>query len=421
MVKGAKKEKWGMDMSKFNQYFLMNAEVIKTYAKERLDIFTKTAVLTSKEIGDGNLNYVFRVWEEATGKSVIVKQAGPVARISPDIKIATDRNRIEAEILMKQNELAPGLVPIVYDYDEVMSCCCMEDLSEYDVMRTALMRHEIFPEFAEHISTFMVNTLLLTSDVCMDHKVKKNLVKNYINPELCEITEDLVYTEPYHDIAKRNNVYPPNAKFVKQELYEDQALHLEVAKCKFDFMNHAQALLHGDLHTGSIFIKQGSTKIFDPEFAFYGPIGYDIGNVIANMLFAWNNGNAVIEDAYEKDRYLGWIESSIMQIIDLFITKYNSLYEAQVKDVMAKTSGFKNWYLEAILSDAAAVTGLELIRRTVGLANVKDITVLPEKERILAERICICLAKNYIMNRKQFKSGGDFVSALKTAVEYVTA
>lgn len=116
-------------------------------------------------------------------------------------------------------------------------------------MRYALMNHEIFPRFAEDISTYMVNTLLKTTDVAMEHKAKKALVKSFINPELCEITEDLVLTEPYNDCNHRNNVFPPIAGFVKRELYEDEALKLAVAKIKFEFMNNAQALIHGDLHT----------------------------------------------------------------------------------------------------------------------------------------------------------------------------
>ena len=72
---------------------------------------------------------------------------------------------------------------------------------------------------------------------------------------MCEITEDLVLTEPYNDIKKRNIIIPENGEFVRKELYEDKKLHIEIAKLKFDFMNNAQALIHGDLHTGSIFVK----------------------------------------------------------------------------------------------------------------------------------------------------------------------
>lgn len=403
-------------MAKFETYFLMNDEDVKEYAKEKLDIFAKDAELTSKEIGDGNLNYVFRVKEEKTGKSVIIKQAGGEARISSDIKLSTDRTRIEADILKKQGELAPGLVPEVYLYDPIMCSCAMEDLHNYTIMRTALMNHKKFPHFADQISTFMVNTLLGTTDVCMEHKAKKEQVKNYINPELCEISEDLVYTEPFNDLAKRNNVFEPIADFVKKELYEDTKLHLEAAKCKFEFMNNAQSLIHGDLHTGSIFINDESTKVFDPEFAFYGPMGYDIGNVVANMFFAWNNGKATIEDQTENDDFTSWIEESVETMIDMFITKYNAYYDEHVVDHMAKTPGFKQWYLDTILRDTAAVAGFELIRRIVGLANVKDITSIADTDkRIKAEKICILTAKDFILNRESFRTGKDFVNALKKA------
>ena len=230
--------------------------------------------MRTKEIGDGNLNYVFRVIDDK-GNSVIVKHAGETLRISSEMTISVDRNRIESEILILQDKYAPGTVPKIYMYDTVMCACIMEDLSDHQLMRYAMMEHKIFPRFADDITTFMVNTLLMTTDVVMEHKEKKALVKSFINPELCEITEDLVLTEPYFDNKGRNLVFEPNKDFVQKELYSDKALHLEISKLKFDFMNNAQALLHGDLHTGSIFIKEDSTKVFDPEFAFYGPIGYD--------------------------------------------------------------------------------------------------------------------------------------------------
>ena len=277
-------------------------------------------------------------------------------------------------------------MPKIYGYDTVMCACAMEDLSDHALMRYALMRHETFPRFAEDISTYMVNTLLKTTDVAMEHKEKKAMVKSFINPELCEITEDLVLTEPYNDCNHRNNVFPPIADFVKKELYEDEALKLAVAKIKFEFMNNAQALIHGDLHTGSIFVKQDSTRVFDPEFAFYGPMGYDIGNVVANMIFAWDNGRAAGADAF--------------------------------CDWCLKAPGFKEFYLESVLSDTAAYAGTELIRRTVGMANVKDVTTIAdEAKRAHAEKVNILCAKDYIMNRTAFKNGADFIAAVTRADE----
>lgn len=405
-------------MSRFSSYFLMKPEDVKEYVLEKLAIFDKDAKLESVEIGDGNLNYVFRVWEEATGKSVIVKQAGEELRISKDFNISKDRNRIEVEVLTLQNKLCPGLVPQIFLYDPTMNCFSMEDLSDYEVMRKALLKHEIFPQFAQDISTFLVNTLFLTSDRVMDSKEKKELVKKYVNPQLCaDITEALVYTEPYDDNLKRNLVFPPNQEFVEKELYQDKALHLEVAKLKYDFMNNAQSLVHGDLHTGSVFIKQGSTKVMDPEFAFYGPMGYDIGNVVANMIFAWANGDATMEEGNGKKTYLAWVEQTVVDTVDLFKKKYLAAFDKHVVEPMAKTPGYKEYFLDTILADTAGVTGIEMIRRTVGLAQVKDLTTIPDRQkRARAEKIVILAAKEFIMQRSGFPDGKSYLDCLKKIV-----
>ncbi len=401
-------------MSKFDKYFLMSPSDVADYAAEKLSIFEGDADLDSKEIGDGNLNYVFRVWDKKSEKSVIIKQAGYTARISDDFKLSPDRNRIEAETLRFQGDLAPGLVPIVYKYDDIMSCCSMEDLSDYTIMRQALLQHRVFPKFAEHITTFMVNTLLLTSDVFLNHQEKKSLVKSYTNPELCEITEDLVYTEPFNDYKHRNDVFPPNLDWVKKELYSDNELKLEVAKLKFEFLTNAQALIHGDLHTGSIFVNGNSTKVIDPEFAFYGPMGYDIGNIIANMIFAWVNADATMDNEEECINFKNWVENTICEIIDKFKAKFLKVWKEEAKEILAKTPGFAQWYLSQVIHDTAAVAGLELCRRIVGMAHVKDITSIEnESSRLRAERICITVAKQYIKNRESYIFGEQFVNTLK--------
>lgn len=393
----------------FDKYFTMSEADAALYAKTKLDFFGKDEELVCKEIGDGNLNYIFKIDSLSTSKSLIIKQSGPVARISDEFKLSADRNRIEYEILKYQSTLAPGLVPEVYSYDPIMNCTSMEDLSDHVIMRTEMINHKQFKKFADDITTFMVNTLLLTSDVCMEHKAKKELVKNFINPELCEISEDLVYTEPFSDINNRNDIFAPNVEWVKENIYSDEALKLETAKLKFDFMNNAQALVHGDLHTGSIFIKEDSTKVIDPEFAFYGPMGYDVGNVIANLMFALANAQA-----YEKAEQIKWLEDTIVELIDLFKEKFSKAWDEKASEYTAKYKGFKEYYLDTVLRDTAAVTGLEGIRRIVGIAHVKDITSIQDEEkRTKAERLCMLASKSFIMNREELKTGKDFLEVIK--------
>lgn len=413
-------------MSDFSKYFLMINEddpegtektviaytLLKTQGTDAGKIDWDTATMKAKIPSEhGNLNHVCRVYD-AKGHSIYIKQAGLETRISKDMTASLDRNRQESEILELEEKMAPGMVPHIYFFDTVMCASGMEDCSDFEVMRDAMLEHKTFPKFADDISTFMARTLLLSSDVVMDHKEKKELTRRFITPDLCDITEKLVLMEPYLG-SSRNNVFPPNREFVEKELYSDDALHLEVSKLKFNFMTNAQALLHGDLHTGSVFIKPDATKIFDCEFGTFAPMGYDIGNVVANMIFAYDNGLSADDDVF-----CSWCLDTIEKTIDLFISKFSTLYDEAVTEPMAKVPGFKEYYIDSILRDTAGYAGTELHRRTVGMANVVDVTsIKDERKRLLAERINILAGKDYILHQGRFKTGKDFVDAVLNARE----
>ncbi len=402
-------------MSRFDTYFLMKSDDIVEYTllktKDMIDWDEASMhVLVPKE--HGNLNYVFRVWDDK-GHSIYIKQAGLETRISKDMTASLDRNKLESEILMVEEKLAPGMVPHIYFYDTTMSACGMEDCSEFLVMRKAMLEHKMYDHFAENMSTFLVNTLLMTSDVVLDHKVKRNMTAQFTSPDLCDITEKLVFMEPYNDLNHRNNVFEANEEFVRKMLYEDETLHLEVAKLKFKFMTNYQALMQGDLHTGSIFIKDDAMKVFDSEFGTFAPMGYDTGNVVANLIFAYDNGLA-----HGKKEFCAWILDTIEKTIDLFVEKFSIKFDQEVTEPMAKVKGFKEWYLADILCDTAGYAGTELHRRTVGMANVVDVTGIEcEKDRLLAERLNIIAGKNFILNQKKFKTGKDFKNAILEAYE----
>ena len=87
------------------------------------------------------------------------------------------------------------------------------------------------------------------------------------------------------------------------------------------------------------------------------------------MIFAWANG-----DVYGNSEFCAWVEEVIVDVVDLTMKKLRAYYEEHVTDTMCKNEMYKNYYLDTILADTSAVTGLELIRRIVGMANVKDIT-----------------------------------------------
>ena len=407
-------------MADFTKHFRMTEQDAITYVRQMLTIFDPGEKLVCQEIGDGNINYVFRVENSESGKSIIIKHADVVTRSSGGA-VSVDRNRIEADVLKKQGEMAPGLVPEVFFYDPVMCCLVMQDLRDYVNMRYALIAHQTFSTFAEDISGFMAQTLLRTSDAVLNPSKKKELVGRFINPSLCDITERLVYTDPYTNAGGGNVLFEANKGFLVRELYEDEALRLEAAKLKNQFESKAQALIHGDLHTGSIFVKEGSTMVLDPEFAFFGPIGYDVGNLIANLIFGWVSARTTMAEGEEKRHFLIWMEDTIRRSIDLFVHKALHILKTEVSDPLFMMPGYAEWYVDDILTDTAGVAGLELNRRVIGIAKVKDIVGIQDPvQRVWAERVCVLAAKGFIMGRTSgYRQGENYIRGLYQAVDYV--
>lgn len=405
-------------MRDFDEFFLMNTEDVKRYAVEVLHKFAPDEETECVEIGDGNINYVFRIWSKADGHSVVVKQADKLLR-SSGRPLDTYRNKIEARILQLEGELAPGLVPEVYHYDEVMSALSMEDISAYGNLRKELMAGRVYPHLAENLSTFMADTLLPTTDLVLPSAEKKNNVRFFVNPELCDITEDLVLSEPYlpepYNPRNRNIITPGNEDFVSKYLYGDGQLRSEVAMLRDRFMNCAQALIHGDLHSGSIFANEDGIKVIDPEFAFYGPMGYDIGNVIGNFFFSWANRAFV---APEDARTAGALAKTIEETFDLTRAKLGAKFDALVTFPLYREEGFRRAYLDGVMADSVGYAGTEIIRRVVGDSKVMEVTNVTDGAlRIPMERALIKLGIAFIKGRAGFGSGAELTDAFRPILE----
>lgn len=87
----------------------------------------------------------------------------------------------------------------------------------------------------------MTNVLLPTTDLVMDRIEKKKMVKDFVNVGPCDITEKLVLTVPYYNYLGRNVFDDKILPFVKQNLYKNSSLKVEVGKLRNNFMNNAQA------------------------------------------------------------------------------------------------------------------------------------------------------------------------------------
>ena len=63
--------------------------------------------------------------------------------------------------------------------------------------------------------------------------------------------------------------------------------------------------------------------MIDPEFAFYGPMAYDIGALIANIIMAYISADARIEEINVKNRQKDYLLNTLEKNCR-FISRKNS-------------------------------------------------------------------------------------------------
>ncbi|MCK6074393.1 S-methyl-5-thioribose kinase [Paenibacillus silvae] len=383
--------------------------------------FTADANLECREIGDGNLNLVFHITDQNSDKSIIIKQALPYAKVVGESwPLSLVRARIEREILQEEYRLCPGMVPEVYHYDDDLALTVMEDLSDHVIMRKGLIDGASYPLFAGHIGEFMARTLFFTSDLGMNQQQKKEQQGRFVNPDQCKITEDLIFDEPYR-IAQNNN-YDAAIEDEAEALRTDEELHLEIALLREKFLTHGQALLHGDLHTGSIFVTPESTKVIDPEFAFYGPMGFDVGAVLANLLLHYVSLSGRIQERSAREQRETEILNMVHDVWTEFEARFRALWASDLVDPMAKTPGYQHLYVQQLFRDSIGFTGAKMVRRIVGLAHVADIdTIADAAERELAQRKALAVGKALLKKHRQVNTIGEVLDLISSALTAVKA
>lgn len=165
--------------------------------------------LDVREVGDGNLNYVYLVTSRSRPEeTVAVKQAVPFLRIVGESwPLSRERMSFEIAALRTEARLVPEHVPQIFHASPDMSLVVMRNLRDHKILRGEMIQGKRFPLLADHMSTFLARTLFFTSDFALDNAEKKEAVRSAINVELCKITEDFVFTHPYD--GSDTNSYNP--------------------------------------------------------------------------------------------------------------------------------------------------------------------------------------------------------------------
>ena len=381
-------------------YELLTVHTVSDYVADRSALTERLErVEAVREVGDGNLNLVFVVSgksPEGEDSSLVLKQALPYVRADPSWPMSPARNHAEARALRIHGRLSAAAVPALYDVDPQRYAFTIEDLSDHRVWRAALNDGERHVDAAAALGRYVADVAFGTSAFGVDAEQLKALTAEAINPPLCKITELLVFSEPYTAGGRRT--VPPASRSDVAAFADDPEVIAAIGTAKWNFMTHAEALIHGDLHTGSVMVRGGagpggaSTKAFDSEFAFYGPVGFDIGQLWANLLMAAVR-SATLGDVDD----LGWRLEQPVVVWGAFEETFRAHWPQRV-DAAVFTDRFLDRFLDRVRRDSLDAAAAEAARRVIGPYPVSDVETLEPELRVAAVRSILTVARLLLLD-----------------------
>ena len=360
-----------------------------------------------REVGDGNLNLVFIV--SGSAGSVVVKQALPYVRlVGESWPLALYRTFFEHHALTRQAARDPGSVPEVFHFDEAQALIAMEYLQPHVILRYKMIAGERVEGLGAFLGTHCARMAFRGSELHMASAAKKADVALFAgNVEIPAITEALVFTDPYY--AAQMNRHTEGLDPVVAALREDVALKTEVQKLFVTFATNTETMLHGDLHTGSVMSTATESRIIDPEFAQYGPMGFDIGMLAANYLMAYFSQPAHREPG-ELHGYQEWLLRVTEDTFTAFDAEFarlwasertGMLYPACLFEDQGQSSGpARDAVLAATWRDALGFCGIEMHRRILGLAHNADFeTIGDPRVRARLEARSLMMGRAVVLER----------------------
>ncbi len=382
---------------------------------------------TVREVGDGNLNLVFIV--EGPSGAAVVKQALPYVRlVGESWPLPLKRSFFEYHALTRQAERDPGRVPQIIHFDEGQAIIAMEYLSPHIILRRAFINGQQLEGVPEALGKFMARTLFRGSDLAMDTRQRKaDLALFADNVELCDITENLVFSDPYFD-AEMNRHTSPQLDALVAELRADRDLKVEAQRLKHVFAAKAETLVHGDLHTGSVMVTKDDTRVIDPEFAVYGPMAFDVGMLLANFWMNYFSQSGHEQDG-KRDGMRAWLLNALDAIWSVFRAEFSLLWRTERNGILYQQSLFEkqgdplgaeqalDGVLHEIWTDLLGFAGVEIHRRILGLAHNADFETIENVDtRAVCEAKALKLGRHLAVNRSRIHSIAE-INALAARLE----
>ena len=173
-------------------------------------------------------------------------------------------------------------------------------------------------------------------------------------------------------------------------------------------------------------LTPADTRVIDPEFAFVGPMGFDVGAVIGNLLIAYFSQDGHEPRLYARNSYRHWILVQVEQVWRHFSKRFLELWDkaksgdAYTPELFSEAEGAaifaaeKQRFMRNLFVDSMSFAGIKMIRRILGLAHTEDLESIADPAlRAKCELKVLTLARRLVLDVEKLTGISDVTSAAR--------
>lgn len=289
--------------------------------------------------GEGNMNFVRRVRTDR--QSIILKQARPWVEKYPQLEAPMERIQVEAQFyqLIQQDEILAAYTPRCLAWDPDNYIMILEDLGEgADFLNVYQPGQQLSRADLQALVDFISH--LHSKEFAADEK------KNFpSNQKLKRLNHEHIFDFPYREENGFDlDTVQPGLQSLAMTYKTDTALKERIEKLGERYLSTGPCLIHGDYYPGSWLKVDGDVRVIDPEFGYFGLPEFDLGVMIAHMKMA---------QAPPAD--IEWVLSAYQR---------PAIFDEHLR---------------------VAFTGVEIMRRIIGIAQLPLALSLEEKAGLMGE------------------------------------
>ena len=402
-------------------YAILSPEEAAEYVRQALPGFVGNGPLTCKRLAgdsrsvDGHVNEITRV-ATSDGRSLILKQLMPHVQLASHgefYELPLTRMAVEVHALRFWERLCPGTTPQIYHWDDAQKLLVMEDLGRLCLLSESILERRRFPEVGKQLGEFLGKTSFYTSEFFLSLEEKQLLQNTFADGQ----------TKPFwnHLFFQSAMLTPPLEAvnpLVRGELAELCALspvRREVERLQERYAWQRQCLIHSDLHTSNVFADERGIKVFDAEYATYGPVAFDLGRLLSSLILSY--AALYVKDEVpeaEKKEYQEYLLDLIEEIYQEFGDSFQTAWEGHFGESNPFQSPYNRFYRQERLADTLGFIACASVGRLCDAGLPFDFKELTDPQvQAAGQRLVLRLAKELLLYGKKMKEISELTACLR--------